>query len=60
MCKQDFVDYVKVFYPFMIEDFWYSYGELHFYRDSFHANELGAEPYACIYRNGHFVILHDF
>ncbi len=58
MKKDDFTAYVKSIYPNMIEDYWFQYGELHFYRNSYHAKT--AEPWACIYTNGQFEILTDF
>lgn len=56
--KNEFVEYVKSIYPNMVEDFWFDYGELHFYKNEHHA-ETG-EPYACVKRNGKFVILTEF
>ena len=56
--KQDYIDYVKSIYPEMIEDYWFPNGELHFYKNDRHANTI--EPYACIKRDGKFIILEDF
>lgn len=56
--KQEFIDYIKSIYPNMVEDFWFSNGELHFYKNEKHAESL--EPYSCIWRNGKFEILYDF
>lgn len=60
MKKDDFTAYVKSIYPNMIEDDWFQHGELHFYRNPFHAKVALGEPWACIYTNGQFEILADF
>ena len=56
--KQEFVDFIKSIYPNFIEDYWFSNGELHFYKDAKHAET--SDPYACIKRNGKFEILDEF
>lgn len=56
--KQEYIDYVKGIYPEMVEDWWAEYGELHFYKNEYHA--LHGEVYACIKENGKFKILIDF
>mgnify|MGYP000618173777 CR=1 FL=1 len=44
MKKDDFTAYVKSIYPNMIEDYWFQYGELHFYRNSYHAKQQNHGP----------------
>lgn len=56
--KHEFTNYIKSIYPNMIEDYWFSNGELHFYKDAKHAET--SESYACIKHNGKFEILEDF
>lgn len=56
--KQEFIDYVKSIYPNMIVDYWFEWGELHFYKSEYHS--LHGECYACIKRGGKFIILTDF
>lgn len=58
MEKQDFVKHVKSIYPNMIEEYWFEYGELHFYINELHERLM--KPYACIFKNGEFEILKDF
>ncbi len=64
MLKQEMTEYVKSIYPDMIEDYWFSFGELHFYTDEKHKerSELYASDsvYCYVKEDGEFRIYKEF